>query len=130
MTVTVIGNSGRAYSNAGIQGVGIGSLPSGMGWVGLINNAAGDQHIVTLQNIVSGDINQGIFFQASQAVTVEFTLSNIGAIMNNDPASQASVLWGNSLSLTADTITPCDLLFTACRITFPTKGTEVYIGVR
>lgn len=130
MTVAVVGNSGPGYSKHGLQGIGGRAFPTGMAWVGIVNNEAEDSYVISIADIVTGDINQGIFFQASKPVTIEFTLSNPGTACSSDPLEQDLAIWTTPFSVPAGEIISPEIIFTALRITFPTAGTEVYIGVR
>lgn len=129
MTVNAIGNHSRGYIGKGIGGNGIQNVPVGMGWASAAASEANDVWYVQLSTIVTGDINQGIFFQSEAGATVEFTLCNPGMATNDDPTVQASVLWGNSLTVPVDTITEAPVLFTVAKVTFTAPGT-VYVVVR
>lgn len=131
MTVTVIGNRSVGYlgpNNVGGNGIN-NSKMQGLGWVALVGSAAGDETIVALEDLAIGDINVGIYFQSEAGAEVEFTLANSSHAKNADPLVQASVPWGNALTVPANTITPADLLFTCCKVTFTAPG-AVYVGVR
>lgn len=130
MTVKTVGNIGAPYSNQGSRGMGARSFPTGMGYASFINNAADDYIIVPIADIVTGDINQGIFIQASKEATVELTLSNPGVADNTNPLTQDEAMWDTPISLQPNVIVKLDSIFTCLRIKFPTPGTEVAIGVR
>ena len=129
MTITVNGNHSKAYLGNASSGNGIQNLPMGMGWVAITANTAADTYVVPISSILMSTINQGIFFQSETGATVEFTLCNTALATNPDPATNGSVVWGNSTTIPANTIVPAPVLFTACKITFTAPGT-VYLGVR
>jgi hypothetical protein len=129
MSVTVNGNHSKGYLGRGSTGNGVQNVVQGIGWQAATASEAGDVAYLSLTGAFLSDINQGIFFQAESSATIEFTLCNSGLAASIDPTVQASVLWGNSLSLPANTITKAPVLFTVCKITFGAPGT-VYMGVR
>lgn len=132
MTVTVIGNRSLGYlghDNVGGNGINNNKM-QGLGWVSLTGSAAGDEIVVRLQDLAIGDINVGVFFQSEAGASVDFTLVNSELATNMDPLIQVGALWGSTLAVPAGgTITPSEVLFTCCRVTFTAPGT-VYIGVR
>lgn len=130
MSISIVGNHSKGFLGNGVGGNGVQNIPAaGMGWVAATGSAANDTCVIALSDILASNINQGIFFQSEAAASVQFTLCSPALAKNKDPNNQASVLWGNALSLTADVITKAPVLFTACKITFTAPGT-VYIGVR
>lgn len=130
MAVKSVGNIGAPFSNHGSRGISARSFPTGMGYASWVNNKADDYVIVLLSSIVTGDINQGIFVQASKAVTVELTLSNPGVADNSNPDTMNEAMWDAPITLTPNQIKELPSVFTAMRITFPEAGTEVCVGVR
>lgn len=131
MTVTVLGNHSIGYlgrDNVGGHGINNNKM-QGLGWVCVVGSEAGDETVVRLQDLAIGDINVGVFFQSEAGAEIEFTLVNSAQATNMDPQVQAAVLWGNTLTVPVGTITPADLLFTCCKVTFTAPG-AVYIGVR
>jgi hypothetical protein len=132
MTVKSLGNHSKGYLGHGIGGHGIANNKQGLGWDCLVASAAGDVEYVELSSLVIGDINQGVFFQSEAGATIDFTLCNSALATDRDPQAQASVLWGNTLTVpnTKQIVTsPGLILFTVLRITFTQPG-AVYIGVR
>lgn len=129
MTVKSLGNHSKGFLGHGIGGHGIANVPVGMGWDTLVASEASDVYYLQLSSVVTGDINRGIFFQGEVPVSIDFTLCNPALAADKDPAIQASVLWANTLAVPANTITPTDVLFTVCRITFSAPG-ALYVGVR
>lgn len=129
MTASARGNYGTASMGHGASGVGsAGNVPVGMGWLSVVGKA-GDVFYGQLSSIVTGDINQGIFFQAPAGATVEFTLAPISMVFSDSEAQRDTVPWGNSLTVPAGSITPAGLLFTAFKLTFTAAG-EVYVVTR
>ena len=126
--INVSGNHGLAFMTKAPGGVGAVNLPVSMGWVSVSASKAGDSHVVQLSSIVASQIAQGVFFQAENSATVEFTLANPAIAADSDPLNSALAPWNNSLTVTS-TIVKAPVLFTACKITFAAPGT-VYIGVR
>jgi hypothetical protein len=129
MVARSLGNHAPGFKGRQMSGIGTAAKPMGLGWDSFVATDSGDQLVIQLSSIVIGDINFGVFFQASSAITVEFTLSNVATATDPDPAANAATIWGNSLSVPAGQITQAPVLFTACRITF-TGPCEGYIGVR
>lgn len=129
MTVTVLGNHSKGYLSESAGGNGIQNVPAGMGWVAVTGSAAGDKAVVQLTTILTGEINQGVFFQSETGASVDFTLFNPGAATSPDPLVAAAVAWGSVLALPAGQIVKAPVLFTCLRLTFTAPGT-VYIGVR
>lgn len=129
MTVRTIGNHG-SNRRLGSQNLGLGGqhIPVRISWVSISADTAGDVYVWDISNIGSMDINQGIFFQPTAAMTVDFTLSPLNIALDPDPAVSAGATWGNSLDLTAPDIVRSALLFTAIKITFTEPGT-LYIGI-
>ena len=131
MAVNVIGNHSRAYLGHGINGNGIQNVPVGMGWTQGSASEAGDVWLLQLTTVVTGDINQGIFFQSEAGATVEFTLFNPGIAGEHDAVSQASVMYDPTV-LTVPAggeIVEAPSIFTIAKITFTAPGT-VYVAVR
>lgn len=132
MTVQSLGNHSKGFlGHKGIGGHGIANKPQGIGWDTLVASEASDVYVVQLGSLVIGDINQGVFFQSEAGATVEFTLCNSELATNLDPQVQASVLWGNSLTVPAGgaIVSPGVLVFTCAKITFTAPG-AVYLGAR
>lgn len=123
------GNHHVGYKGHGINGTGADRLTVEMGW-GTVAGKTGDVAYIQLSSLVTGDINQGVFFQSEVAVTVDYTLCNPGIAISPDPDSQAATLWNGSQAVVANTMTKADWpVFTAIRVTFGGDG-SLYVGVR
>ncbi len=124
------GNYGAAHMGQGASGVGgANNVPVGMGWLAIAGKT-GDTFYGQLSSIVTGDINQGIFFQAPAGATVEFTLASVGMVFNSSAAELATVPWANALTVpVGGAIVNAPVLFTVFKLTFTGDG-EVYVVTR
>lgn len=131
MAVKVLGNHSVGYlGHRNIGGHGVNNnKQQGIGWDCFVASEAGDVYVVNISDLIMEGINYGVFFQSEAGCTVDFTLCNSSLAENLDPEVQTSVLWSNTLTVPANTITPGDVLFTCLKITFTAPG-AVYVGMR
>ena len=130
MSVNALGNSSKAGLGTAATGQGVNAnYPTGMGWLAVISNAAGDVTYQALEGLLISQLAHGIFAQGSVAATLQFTLCNPAEALSLDPNVQSGVLWSPATTLVPNAITNLPVLFTAVKITFPTPGV-VYFGVR
>lgn len=123
------GNHHKGYKGHGVEGTGIQNVTVQMGW-GSVSGRSGDVCYVQLSSMVTGDINQGVFFQSECPVTIDFTLVNPGLSASLDPADQDAVMWANTQTVAANDIVESNIpVFTVMRITFGGSGT-FYTAVR
>lgn len=123
------GNHHVGYKGHGINGTGSENVTVEMGW-GTVAGKSGDVAYIQLSSLVTGDINQGVFFQSEVAVTIDYTLCNPGIAISPDPDCQAATLWDGAQAVTAGQMTKADwTVFTAIRVTFGGSG-SLYVGVR
>jgi hypothetical protein len=130
MTVKLQGNR-AGYFRGGSDGIGGRSMPDGtIGWVGMVNSAAGDVIYLSASEVHSN--NHPYLAYSMQVVggdaTVEFTLQNLGTSISNETGAAAA--WCNSTTVAPGTLTTIVYGFAAIKITFPTKGCEFYIVAR
>lgn len=126
---TFQGNHGAAYRHPAMNGAGAQFVTVQMGW-GCASGKSGDHIYCQLSGLVTGDINQGVFFQSEVPITVDYTLQNPGIALDLDPNNQADVMWDGAQSIPPGVITRADQsVFTVCRVTMGGDGT-VNIGVR
>lgn len=124
-----LGNHGAAARHPALNGVGAQNVTVQMGW-GSGGGKSGDKLYVQLSGLVTGDINQGVFFQSDVPITVDYTLQNPGLALDMDPDIQSGVLWDGAQVIPAGVITEAEFsVFTVCRITMGGNGT-FNIGVR
>jgi hypothetical protein len=123
------GNHHKGYKGPGVSGTGIQNVTVEMGW-GSVTGHSGDVCYAQLSSLVTGDINQGVFFQSECPVSVAYTLVNPGLAASLDPADQQAVMWTNEQAITANEIIEATCpVFTVMRITFGGSGT-VYAATR
>lgn len=123
------GNSGAAYRHPGLNGAGHSFVTVQMGW-GTGGGKSGDVLYLQLSGLVTGDINQGVFFQSEVPITVDYTLQNPSVALDFDPDNQADVLWDGAQAIPVKTITAAAFpIFTCARITMGGDGTFC-VGVR
>jgi hypothetical protein len=132
MTVKLQGNR-SAYFKGGSDGIGGRSLPDGMlGWVGMVNSAAGDVVYLSSSEVTSNNHPYLAYtYQAvGGSVTVEYTCQNVATAVNPDPEVQANVAWCTGETVVPGTLTNVVHGFSAIKITFATAGCEFYIVSR
>lgn len=129
MTANVLGNHAKGYKGDGIRGTGNQLVPVQMGWAA-VSGKAGEIAFVQLSGLVTGDINQGVFFQTEAAVNVRFTLANPGTVLDPDPIARGAALWTPVQAVAPGTIEQADFsAFTIMEMTFTAPGT-CYVVVR
>jgi len=123
------GNHHNGYKGHGITGTGAERVTVEMGW-GTVAGKSGDVAFIQLSSMVTGDINQGVFFQSEVPVTVDYTLCNPGIAASPEPECQDATLWNGAQSVSAGVMTKADWpVFTVIRVTFGGNG-SFYAGVR
>lgn len=123
------GNHGAAYRHPGLNGTGAQNVTVQMGW-GSGSGKTGQQLFVQLSGIVTGDINQGVFWHSDVPITVDYTLFNPGLATDTDPDTQAAVKWFGAQAVPVGQITKADWpVFTVARVTMGGNGC-FNVGVR
>jgi len=123
------GNHHHGYKGKGSWGTGDQNVTVQLGW-GSATGKDGDVCLIQLSSMVTGDINQGVFFQSECPVTVDYTLCNPGIAISPDPENQAMTMWTNPQSVAANQMVKADWpVFTVIKVTFNGDGT-FYAGVR
>jgi hypothetical protein len=123
------GNFGRGFLGHGIRGTGDQRVPVEMGW-GTGAGKTGDVMYVQLSSMLTGDINQGVFFQSEVAVTVDYTLCNPGIACSPEPENQAATMWTGAQAVAPNVLVEAQFpVFTVMRVTFGGNG-SFYAGVR
>lgn len=117
------GNHGQAYRHPALNGAGALFVTVQMGW-GCGSGKTGDKIYVQLSGMVTGDINQGVFFQSDVPITVDYTLQNPAIATDLDPDIQSGVLWDGAQAVPTGKMTKADWsVFTVCRVTMGGDGT-------
>lgn len=126
---TLLGNHGAYYGrqDQGAGGVGIRQVGPVIGSYAQAIGQAGEVFPVTVAQVVTSDIKIGVFVQASAAVSIRYSLSNIAEAGSMDPAVRAGAVWSAAQTLAAGEIVPVmPIMFTVAEITFTNSASVAF----
>lgn len=124
----IIGNHSRGFKTHGFDGQRGFNLPVGMGWCSVVGES-GDTCVIQLTSLTLKDVNQGVYFQSTVPVSVEYSLANPGPLISQNPTIRNAGPWSPAQTVAPGNIVKADWpIFTAIKVTLNGDG-ALYIGV-